>query len=43
MRCCKKYEAIISKGDNDIGQTNLIHIHIAMKMNAAPVGPGHVP
>ena len=33
----QKYERIISKGDNDIGQTDLIHMHIAMKPNATPI------
>ena len=30
-------EAIISKRDNDICQTDLIKMHIAMKPNAAPI------
>ena len=33
----KKYDAIISKSDNDIGQTDLIKMHIATKPNAAPI------
>ena len=33
----QKYDAIISKSDNDIGQTDLIKMHIAIKPNAAPI------
>ena len=33
----QKYKTIISKGDNDMGQTDLIQMHIAMKVNAAPI------
>ena len=33
----QKYEAIISKGDNNIGQTDVIQMHNAMKPNAAPI------
>ena len=32
-----KYEAIISKGDSNIGHTDLTQRHIAMKLNAAPI------
>ena len=37
MKCSKKYKAIISKGDNDIGQADLIQMHIATKLNAAAI------
>ena len=33
----RKYDTIISKGYNDLGQTNLIKIHIATRPDAAPV------
>ena len=33
----QKYEAIISKSDNDICQTDLIQMHIATTLNAAPI------
>ena len=32
-----KYDAIISKSDNDIGDTDLIKMHIVTKPNAAPI------
>ena len=33
----QKYDTIISKSDNDIGQTYLIKMHIATRSNAAPI------
>ena len=33
----QKNEVIISKGDNDICQTDLIQMHIATKLNATPI------
>ena len=33
----EKYDAIISKSNNDIGQTDLIKMHIATKPNPAPI------
>ena len=33
----QKYDAIISKSDNDISKTDLIKMHIATKPNAAPI------
>ena len=32
----QKYDAIISKIDNNIGQTDLIEMHIATRLDAAP-------
>ena len=32
----QRYDVIISRSDNDIGQTDPIQIHIAMKPDAAP-------
>ena len=33
----QRYDIVISKSNNDIGQTNLIQMHIAMKPDAAPI------
>ena len=33
----QKYDAIILKSDNDIGQIDLIKMHIATRSDAAPV------
>ena len=33
----QKYDAIISKNNNDIGQTDLTEMHIATRTDAAPV------
>ena len=33
----QKYDAIISKSSNDIGQTDLIEMHIATKPDSAPI------
>ena len=33
----QKYDTIILKSDNDIGQTDLIEMHIATRPDAAPV------
>ena len=33
----QKYDTTISKSDNDIGQTDLIEMHIATRLNAALV------
>ena len=33
----QKYDSIMSKSDNDIGQTDLIKVHIATRSDAAPV------
>ena len=33
----QRYDAIISKSDSDIDQTDLIWMHIAMKPDAAPI------
>ena len=33
----QKYDAIISRSDNDIGQTDLIKKHIATKPNTNPI------
>ena len=33
----QKSDALIPKSNNDIGQTNLIEMHIATRPNAAPV------
>ena len=33
----QKYDAIISKSSTDIGQTDLIEMHIATRPDAAPV------
>ena len=33
----QKYDAIILKHSNDIGQTDLIEVHIATRQDAAPV------
>ena len=33
----QKYDTIISKSDNDIGQTDLIKMHIATRPDAAPI------
>ena len=35
----QKYDAIISKSNNNIGQTDLIKMYIATKPNAAPIAP----
>ena len=37
MQLLQKYDTIISKSDNDIGQTDLIKMHIATRSDAAPV------
>ena len=33
----QRYHVIISKSDNDIGQTYLIQMHIAIKLDTAPI------
>ena len=33
----QKYDAIILKSGNDIGQTDLIEMHIGTRLDAAPV------
>ena len=33
----QKYDTIISKSDNDIGQTDIIEMHIATRPDAAPI------
>ena len=33
----QRYDAIISKSDNDIGPTDLIQMHMAMKPDIAPI------
>ena len=33
----QKYDTIISKSDNDIGQTDLIKMYIATKVDADPI------
>ena len=39
----QKYDTIISKSDNDIGQTDLIKMHIATRPDAAPVAAQQYP
>ena len=39
----KKYDAIISKSSNDIGQTDLIEMHIDTRLDAAMVAAGPYP
>ena len=36
-KLCKKFDSIISKNDNDIGQLDLIEMHIAARPDTAPV------
>ena len=39
----QNYDAIISESDNDIGQTDLIIMHIARKTNAVPIAAQQYP
>ena len=39
----QRYDAIISKSDNDTSQTDLIHMYIATKPDAAPIAADPYP
>ena len=39
----QKYDTIISRSDQDIGQTDLIKIHIAARPDAASVAVPNIP